>query len=907
VSRTLILVTVSLALSACVVDATQPDGTPPPSAVPPLDDGVEEAPLVTDADLDSARPLPATESSLASSRRFDLPLTNPALVPRRDNLRTGARPTVVESLFEALEPKGRIAYVQSFEFFGFSRTWLRLVTVRDFQFPARLIYRGDRPIDSVAVSEDGKLVAFSTTSAAGDFDVFLLDLDGSLTGEPRQVFALPGTPFDETNVSMSLDGGTLAWQSFDETDQTANYVVGTLDRETGNVAVTPFSITLGGTPIEQTDPSLTGNGEDVYFVAGDDVAVGVFGAPIIVQFSTIGLGGAVAYAGVPEQTTALRSPSADIEGERLLFVEETAEAELLVTFAPIFGEVAVLEQGAFDHPYLTADGTSYAFASDGAIFKAEIDFDDPEATEARPIPDLPGGKFPAASPFWAQAPPPPPPPPPGTIIYEGTTVGLEQTFQRPEGAGPGLADGDFLYDAFEFSTDSGGLYVFLSEQDYDGYVHLYEAPFDPTQPLVNLVAGNDDTEFFTSGFSLLLPANTNYVLVTSSFLPGDSGTFTNTITPPQIPASGEAPVVQLFEESVRVAEPGDVIQYDAFVASTDAIACEFDYGDGTIETVPCAPNSFASGTHAYAGEGFFTVTVTATSAGGSDSASAFPTIAQDDPNGFDIVVVFGNDQLSPAQKAAFQGAADRWARAISGDIVRVDTGDPALPPDLTCSGEPAFNGFVDDVVISAVGEPIDGPGAVLGSAGPCLIRDFGTNGTLIPLPLYGTMRFDIADLDGLEQDGSLEDVIVHEMGHVIGIGTLWEANGIAIGTGGQVGDPAYDPQYIGASGVEQYNVLRAEAGLDPAESVPLANTGGGGTTDSHWREATFDNELMTGFLNEGVNPISVLTVGQLGDLGYEIDLVSGSDPYSLPEGSALMSFPTRGYDVVQTLPKKALR
>ena len=361
----------------------------------------------------------------------------------------------------------------------------------------------------------------------------------------------------------------------------------------------------------------------------------------------------------------------------------------------------------------------------------------------------------------------------------------------------------------------------------------------------------------------------------------------------------------MFRENVRVAEPGQVIDYGAFVASTDAIECQVDFGDGTVEAVPCETNQFAEFSHAFATEGFFTVTFTATAAGGSDVAKAFPTIAIDDPNAFNIVVVFGNDELSPAQQLAFVEAAERWGRAITGDIVSVQTGDPALPPDISCSGEPPFNGFVDDVVISAVGEPIDGPGAVLGSAGPCLIRDFGTNGDRFPLTLYGTMRFDIADLDGLEADGSLPDVIVHEMGHVIGIGTLWTANGFTVGTGGEVGDPAYDPRYLGPVGIEQYNVLRSAAGLPAAADVPLANTGGPGTTDSHWRELTFDNELMTGFLNPGVNPISALTVGQLADLGYEVDLAGGSDPYSLPSGAALLlSLPARGYDVVTQLPKK---
>jgi hypothetical protein len=43
----------------------------------------------------------------------------------------------------------------------------------------------------------------------------------------------------------------------------------------------------------------------------------------------------------------------------------------------------------------------------------------------------------------------------------------------------------------------------------------------------------------------------------------------------------------------------------------------------------------------------------------------------------------------------------------------------------------------------------------------------------------------------------------------------------------------------------------------------------------------FANELMTGFLNPGVNPISRLTIAALEDLGYEVDY-GAADPYVLP-------------------------
>ncbi|MFI0508264.1 hypothetical protein ACH3Y9_05605 [Streptomyces sp. WSLK1-5] len=58
--------------------------------------------------------------------------------------------------------------------------------------------------------------------------------------------------------------------------------------------------------------------------------------------------------------------------------------------------------------------------------------------------------------------------------------------------------------------------------------------------------------------------------------------------------------------------------------------------------------------------------------------------------------------LTTAQQDAFAAAADRWAKVIIGDL------DTAL-----------VNGdVIDDLLIEAEGVTIDGPGRVLGMAGP---------------------------------------------------------------------------------------------------------------------------------------------------------------------------------------------
>jgi len=222
-------------------------------------------------------------------------------------------------------------------------------------------------------------------------------------------------------------------------------------------------------------------------------------------------------------------------------------------------------------------------------------------------------------------------------------------------------------------------------------------------------------------------------------------------------------------------------------------------------------------------------------------------------------------QPSAAVLAAFEAQRVRINGLFKG-FSGVSATDLNIPAGYCLAGSPAINETVPGVIIYAQVAPIDGVGNILGSAGPCLVR----SGSL--LPIVGSMMFDVADMNSMASNGTLNGVVLHEMMHILGFGTIW-------GPGGQneVASPSgVDPRYLGTSGLVAYGALGAS---DAATGVPVENTGGSGTRGSHWRESVFHTELMTGWA-DGALPMSRVTIAALKDFGYDVDLTK-ADPFTL--------------------------
>jgi Leishmanolysin len=252
------------------------------------------------------------------------------------------------------------------------------------------------------------------------------------------------------------------------------------------------------------------------------------------------------------------------------------------------------------------------------------------------------------------------------------------------------------------------------------------------------------------------------------------------------------------------------------------------------------------------------------------------------PGNYNIDLYFVG--IPTADRTFFTNARSRWESIVRGDLTNITT--QSLPAPSTGCVYPSPT--IDDLYICARFAAIDGPGKVLGSAGPLLVRNANT------LTVTGEMEFDSADISSLKSAGNFGTVILHEMGHVLGmfchlyscykqrfvlilptvdncftfsslqgIGTLWEDLAVT-------GPESSNCPYKGPLANAEYKNITG------CNVVPTENSGtpGDGTFCGHWDEDCMKSELMTGFLNSGLNPLSRISIATLADLGYTVDYSS---------------------------------
>ncbi len=222
---------------------------------------------------------------------------------------------------------------------------------------------------------------------------------------------------------------------------------------------------------------------------------------------------------------------------------------------------------------------------------------------------------------------------------------------------------------------------------------------------------------------------------------------------------------------------------------------------------------------------------------------------------FDIELVF-LDPFREDQKDVLRLVARRWMAVIAEDVPDYVFAEGWTGRCGDRSYEITAGERIDDLRIYMTTFDVDDNPNAVGWGGPSLLREQTHR------PVLGCMGFDL-------ERANLLITGLHEVGHVLGFGTVWNDLGLIQDL--SLDDPNADTHFSGPMAVAAFNDA---GGRDyKGAKVPVEKMDG-----AHWRGGAFAlGELM---LPWGGGALSAITVQSLGDLGYGVD-VSQADPYTL--------------------------
>jgi len=322
-----------------------------------------------------------------------------------------------------------------------------------------------------------------------------------------------------------------------------------------------------------------------------------------------------------------------------------------------------------------------------------------------------------------------------------------------------------------------------------------------------------------------------------------------------------------LEQSKGVAPFTVRLVWDVRDVDSDRLECSLDFGDGEEEVAVECPNGSIE--HVFKRVGVYQPQLTVSD--GTNTVRRRITIEA--TTEFNIELRF-EYAFSDSQRQVLQEAARRWSEVVVGDVA--DLVDFSLAASTCANSEDVEFEKIDDLVIFASAKEMDGESGTLAMAGPCFTRAGGADDGL---PFIGMIYLDVDDLQRLEAEGLLRPVVLHEMGHVLGFGVLWD-DLLHWEEGVDSCSDANEIYFIGNEASQAWQDDLLQAGNPPVE-----NTGSAGTKCGHWLEEKFDRELMTGWIDGPDEPLSSVTVGSLADLGYRVNYYA-ADPFALGAGAA---------------------
>ncbi len=445
----------------------------------------------------------------------------------------------------------------------------------------------------------------------------------------------------------------------------------------------------------------------------------------------------------------------------------------------------------------------------------------------------------------------------------------------------------------------------LGSNVYDGYlltnlvagqqiqVNLNSTAFDPYLQVVNaatgaIVASNDNFSGLNSQITFTVQAGTNYIVQATSAASGATGSYTlstsitsspNSTDPGNTLSAAESQTSAIFSryQQVSASDRDDVYRFSVsqsgiFTANLTGLTGDADVrlirdannnsviDQGEVQAWQWERGTGSESIRRFLTSGTYFVDVMSynNQTANYNLTTNFTTAASDDRR-FSIEVNFGlgTESLNETLRNAVQEAARTWENIISStfdgsytltiDITGEDLGNSALAGATWDSGRFDLNGrFMPTTGIAII----------------------NTNSTILSILTSNTSFF--------------QDVMTHEFGHVLGIGSLWETerstSGSTLGrnlvnrSAGTYSANTYAGWYYGEL-----------LGTYAQTAIPLTTGEGEGSDYSHWREQIFDSELMTHRAESTTTnmPLSQLTIASLRDLGYNVNY-GAAEPYSLP-------------------------
>ena len=227
--------------------------------------------------------------------------------------------------------------------------------------------------------------------------------------------------------------------------------------------------------------------------------------------------------------------------------------------------------------------------------------------------------------------------------------------------------------------------------------------------------------------------------------------------------------------------------------------------------------------------------------------------------------------IPPRLQVAIDRAVKRWRQVIREEL-------PPAPIQLAenrCRN-PVLDETVQGVLVH-VRVPALGFGGILAQATACVLRPDGRT-------IQGFMEFNADVLDRIS-DETLFYVAAHELGHVLGIGTIWYRSD---GRPSLVTTAAGRRLFVGPQAAVQFDALD-NRGTYTGPVVPLSADGG------HWSPTVLMLELMEP-ISRASTRFSRVTVGAMADMGYVVNMRSW-DRYALSLPSWRFAVPEPAFDL----------